>query len=163
MNEELVGSENSSSNLNGDSLQLGVRSLRKGRALALQILYEADVTTHDWEISLEYHASLRNYATPITEYAKRMIDGVLQDIATLDAEIERFAPNYPVQQLSVVDRNVLRLALYEIRNDAHTPLKVIINEAVEIAKTYGSEASYKFVNGVLGSLLEDKHNTQKYK
>jgi len=137
-----------------------MKSLRNGRALALQILYETDLTSHNWRTSLAHYARQRRYKKSIVQFAERMIDGVLSNIESLDAEIVRFAPNYPVQQLSVVDRNVLRLALHEIHRDSETPLKVIINEAIEIAKTFGSEASYKFVNGVLGSFSDDSNNAK---
>ena len=72
----------------------------------------------------------------------------------MDVDIARFAPDYPVDQLAVVDRNILRLALYELRHEPGTPLKVVINEAVELAKTYGGDASPRFINGVLGAVAE---------
>ncbi len=86
------------------------------------------------------------------QFARELVTGVWQHRAELDALIQQHAPEWPVDQMAVVDRNVLRIAIYEF-NVAHlTPLKVAINEAVELAKTFGSDSAPRFVNGVLGAL-----------
>ena len=82
----------------------------------------------------------------------RLVDGVLQHREALDALIRRYTPERSLELLAVVDRNILRMAVYELAFERETPVKVVINEAVELAKMYGAEATARFVNGVLGSL-----------
>jgi transcription antitermination protein NusB len=81
------------------------------------------------------------------------VQGVTADITRLDKLIERYAPEWPVEQIAIIDRNILRIAIYEVLQGNGTPLKVAINEAVELAKQFGSDSSGRFVNGVLGSLV----------
>ena len=133
-----------------------VASQHRGRALALQVLYETDMTDHDWRRALRHHAGATRITQASAAFARRLVEGVKVDCAALDARIARFAPDYPVDQLAVVDRNVLRLALYELVHEPDTPAKVVINEAVELAKTYGGDASPRFINGVLGSVVDSE-------
>ena len=93
------------------------------------------------------------------EFAERCIEGVLAMLVELDALVTAHAPMWPVNQLSVIDRNVLRLALYELQPGSLVPPKVAINEAIELAKEFGGEASSRFVNGVLGSAYEELAST----
>ncbi len=86
-------------------------------------------------------------------FAEKLVHGVLAHKATLDELIQRNAPQWPVHQMAIVDRNILRIALFELVLDRTTPVKVAINEAVEMAKMFGSESSHRFVNGVLGSVV----------
>ena len=86
-------------------------------------------------------------------YARELVEGVFGNLEQIDDLISTYAPSWPVNQLAAVDRNVLRVAIFEIISDVETPPKVAINEAVELAKGFGSESSPKFVNGVLGSVL----------
>ena len=86
-------------------------------------------------------------------FAWELVEGVLRNRAALDAEIGRLAPEWPVEQLAPIDRNVLRIALFELREREDTPQAAVIDEAVELAKVFGSEASPKFVNGVLASAV----------
>ncbi len=130
-------------------------SQHRGRALALQVLYETDMTGHDWQQSLAHHAEAMRAAPASVALADRLVAGVTANREALDERLMAYAPNYPVAQLAVVDRNVLRLALYELEYEVGTPIKVVINEAVELAKTYGGEASPRFVNGVLGSVVDE--------
>lgn len=89
-------------------------------------------------------------------FLRLLVAGVVTHRAALDAIIARFAPEWPVDQLAIIDRNVLRLALYEIGcRQLHTPPKVVINEAVELAKLFGGDNSPRFINGVLGSALDE--------
>lgn len=129
-------------------------SLHRGRMLALQVLYETDMTDHDWRASLGHHAETLRSSLTSKVFAERLVTGVLTERLSLDAEVARFAPTYPVNQLALVDRNILRIAIYEIRREPDTPLRVVIDEAVELAKTYGGETSSPFVNGVLGAVAE---------
>jgi N utilization substance protein B len=87
------------------------------------------------------------------EFVRTLVRGVLNNQAELDQLISKFAPEYPVDQLAIVDRNVLRLAFYELKSLGDVPVKVAINEAVELAKLYGSDSAPRFVNGVLGAFL----------
>ncbi|MCS7088366.1 MAG: transcription antitermination factor NusB [Thermoflexales bacterium] len=125
-------------------------SRREARILALQVLYEADLAGHDAEAVLARHLSEVNYSRAVRTYAEALVRGVLQSKAECDTIIARLAPEFPVDTLSPIDRNILRIALFEMRKGA-VPTKVAINEAVELAKLFGSESSPRFVNGVLGS------------
>ena len=85
-------------------------------------------------------------------FARELITGVMKHQAELDELIQHYAPEWPVDQMAVVDRNVLRIAIYEFSISKATPIKVAINEAVELAKLFGSDSAPRFVNGVLGAL-----------
>ena len=85
-------------------------------------------------------------------FARQLVTGVLQNRANLDQLIHEHAPEWPIDQMAVIDRNVLRIAIYEFSIARITPLKVAINEAIEMAKTYGADSAPRFINGVLGSL-----------
>ena len=122
--------------------------------LALQALYEEDVSGHPVDASLAWLEENPDLPAPSSDYAVELMEGVVLHRAEIDRIIHEFAPAWPVQQLSVIDRNILRLALFEIRFVVETPYKVAINEAVELAKTFGSETSARFVNGVLGSVMD---------
>lgn len=125
---------------------------RKARMLALQALYEVDSVGHDVEdvvtrLLAEGRMSVENSA-----FARELVSGVIQNKEKIDLNIQSFAPAWPIEQIPVVDRNILRLAIFEILLDNKVPVKVAINEAVELAKAFGSDNSAKFVNGVLGSV-----------
>ncbi len=87
------------------------------------------------------------------QFARGVVMGTLAHKGEIDALISRVAPEWPVEQLAIVDRNILRIALYELRHAADVPIKVAINEAVELAKMFGSDTAPRFVNGVLGAFL----------
>ena len=125
---------------------------RKARVVALQALYEIDVARHDVESALSRHLAEAGLDEENSAFVRRLVNGVLQNKEVIDSRISSFAPSWPVEQLSVIDRNILRLAIYEILLDNEIPVKVAINEAVELAKTFGSDNSSKFVNGVLSSV-----------
>ena len=129
---------------------------RRARALAVQVLYELDLTGHPWRDALRHQAEMARASQEAVAFSERFIEGVLGHQAELDTALQRLAPAWPVEQLSAVDRNILRLALYELRHQAETPPKAVINEAVELAKTYGGETSSQFINGVLGSALAER-------
>jgi N utilization substance protein B len=88
------------------------------------------------------------------QFTYDLVKGVLVNQDDIDRLIARYAPEWPVDQMAIIDRNVLRIAIYELAVDDSTPVKVAINEAVELAKLYGSDSSARFVNGVLGTLVE---------
>jgi len=125
---------------------------RKARATALQALYEVDATGHEVERVVSYLLAERGLSEENAHFARERISGVIQHREEIDLHIRNFAPTWPMEQIPVVDRNILRLAIFEILIDNKVPVKVAINEAVELAKTFGSDNSSKFVNGVLGSV-----------
>ncbi len=126
---------------------------RKARIIALQSLYELDCTEHKTEEVLAQVTTGETLPQEVLSFSEQLTLGVLQNKIKLDDLIKRFAPAFPVEQMSVVDRNILRLAIFEILFDNKTPLKVAINEAVDLAKTFGSDSSAHLVNGVLGSIV----------
>jgi len=125
---------------------------RKVRALALKVLYEVDSVGHDMDETLTRFLAERELSEENAAYARELVNGVVQNREKIDHNIQSFAPAWPVEQIPLVDRNILRLAIFEILIDNKVPVKVAINEAVELAKTFGSDNSSKFVNGVLGSV-----------
>lgn len=124
----------------------------KARIAALQALYESDSVGHDPEKGVARLAEEAALPPEVASFALELVKGVMQNKGKLDATLQKFAPAFPVAQISIIDRNILRLAIFEILLDNKVPVKVAINEAVELAKTFGSDSSPKFVNGVLGSV-----------
>lgn len=127
---------------------------RQARILALQILYETDQTQHEWPDVLERTIEIESPNEESAAYVRRLIEGIVQRQTAIDREIELAAPAFPLAQLSPVDRNALRIAIYELRYSNDVPVKVAINEAVELAKKFGGESSGRFVNGVLGTVVD---------
>ena len=127
--------------------------------VTLQVLYEFDSSEHNLETVLSTYPD--DIALPKTArtFSRNLVAGVLAHREEIDKIIETFAPSWPVHQMATVDRNILRIAIYEIRFGGHTPPKVAINEAVEIAKIFGADGTPKFVNGVLGSVMEEVKET----
>lgn len=124
----------------------------KARELALQVLYEIDSVNHNAEESLGNILTRIEVSADIAEFSKELVHGVIANKEQLDQNIRDFAPAWPLDQISIIDRNILRVAIYEILHDNKIPIKVAINEAVELAKTFGSNNSSRFINGVLGSV-----------
>ena len=125
---------------------------RKARRLALQALYEIDSAGHGVEEVVARLLVKAGLSEASNAFVRELVDGVIQNKDKLDRSIQKFAPAWPIAQIPVVDRNILRLAIFEILLDNRMPVKVAINEAVELAKTFGSDNSARFVNGVLGSV-----------
>jgi len=128
----------------------GVR--RKARVLALQALYEVDSAGHEAEEAVTRLLANEGVSEENGAFTRELVSGVIQNKEKIDHNIQSFAPAWPVEQIPVVDRNILRLAIFEILFDDKVPVKVAINEAVELAKRFGTGNSPKFVNGVLGSV-----------
>lgn len=128
---------------------------RQARMTALQILYEGDAVGHGVDEILKRTKEEGTLPESALEFASHLVKGVLQNKKTIDETIQKYAPNWPVEQLAIIDRNILRMAIYELTRDKETPRKVVINEAVELAKHFGSDSSPKFVNGVLGTVMGD--------
>ena len=125
---------------------------RRSRILALQALYEIDTTQHPPGSVLDQRLSDDPLPEEGVSFARELITGVLKHKSALDEMIQAYAPEWPVEQMAVVDRNILRIAIYEFHLDKLTPTKVAINEAVELAKLFGSDSAPRFVNGVLGAV-----------
>jgi len=125
---------------------------RKARALALQAMYEIDTTRHEAEEVLGRLLAEGGLSEDNNAFVRQLVGQAVQHREEIDRKIQRFAPAWPVRQLSVIDRNILRLAISEILFDNRVTVKIAINEAVELAKKFGGESSAKFVNGVLGSV-----------
>ncbi len=139
---------------------------RKARRIALQALYEVDCAGHDPERTLHRLLEESTSDEEAASFAQGLVQGAIQNKERIDKLIRQFAPTWPLEQMSSIDRNILRLAIFEIALNDKVPLKVAINEAVELAKTFGSDNSPRFVNGVLGSVSERAHrlrNDEKQK
>jgi N utilization substance protein B len=140
-----------------------MKSRTKARGLALQVLYEYDQTGHEPNTTLENLLLENNIEQKIGEFSKEIITGVIPLITELDHAIEKHAQEWPLDQVAIIDRNIIRIALWEFAVEQISPIKVAINEAVELAKEYGSESTPRFVNGVLGSLANHiSELTQKF-
>ena len=126
---------------------------RQSRTAALQSLFAADVRGIWNDPPLEWLDEDEDLPESSMEFAEELLRGVSRSHLGLDNVITRYAPAWPVSQLSVIDRNILRIALFELIYTPRTPRKTAINEAVELAKIFGSESSARFVNGVLGSAM----------
>ena len=125
-----------------------------GRILALQSLFAQDVCDqfHD---PLEWLADEVDCDAESVSFARELVEGVICELIALDHKIYDYAPAWPTEQLAVVDRNILRIAMYEVLFQKKAPFKSVVNEAVELAKGFGSDTSGRFVNGVLGSVVSD--------
>ena len=126
---------------------------RKARIVALQSLFAADIRKNRTEPTFEWLDEEEAVARNALDFATTLLCGVFDNCSDLDGLISRYAPAWPVSQLSLIDRNILRISLFELLHNPGTPKKTAINEAVELAKVFGSESSARFVNGVLGSVM----------
>ena len=127
-------------------------SRRKARTVALQALYEIDCSGRKEEVIVERFLGEGDLSEESSAFIRDLANGVVENISEIDGKIQKFAPAWPINQIAVIDRNILRLAIFEILFDNKVSVKVAINEAVELAKNFGSNNSAKFVNGVLGSV-----------
>ena len=127
---------------------------RKARRVLLQVLYEVDTAGHSIEESLGWITEQAHLDKNSGSFIRHLAEEVIAQRDDLDIEIQRYAQSWPVEQLSPVDRNILRIAIYEVKRGKGVPLQVAINEAVELAKRFGGESSPRFVNGVLGAVAE---------
>jgi transcription antitermination protein NusB len=125
---------------------------RKARIVALKALYESDTASHEPQHTLSRLLEESPAPADVAAFARELVAGVLAHRQEIDEVIQQKAPAWPLEQVAVVDRNILRLAIYEILIDNRVPVRAAINEAVELAKAFGGESSAKFVNGVLGSV-----------
>jgi len=125
----------------------------------MQVLYQWDFRgkpTGVLPAMIEH--GIQEFGTDIDEnkkYISDTVDGIIDQIADIDVQIEKYAENWPIDQMSLVDRNILRIGVYELKFNDAIPSKVAINEAIELAKNYGGPSSGKFVNGILGAMFND--------
>jgi N utilization substance protein B len=130
-----------------------VKVRSRARMVALQALFEIDCVGHDPQVVLEYRLEESDLPPSGRAFVRMLVEGALEHKNDLDQLISKYAPEWPVEQMAIIDRNILRIAIYEIAASENTPVKVAINEAVELAKIFGSGSSRRFVNGVLGSFV----------
>ena len=130
-----------------------MKSRTKARAIALQVLYEYDLTGHPVGIILVNRFQEDEQDAKSVKFTEEIVYGVYPFILKLDEIIAHYAPEWPLDQVASIDRNIIRIALWEFAVKKCTPIKVAINEAVELGKIYGSDSTPRFVNGVLGSLV----------
>lgn len=131
-----------------------MKTRRRARRVTLEALYEYDIVGHSPGEALQQRLLEAPMASAGVEFASNLIQGVIEYQSTMDTLIARFAPEWPLDQMAVIDRNILRIAIYEFLVSEETPIKVAINEAVELAKIYGADSAPRFINGVLGTLAE---------
>ncbi|MFH0965852.1 MAG: transcription antitermination factor NusB [Planctomycetota bacterium] len=131
-----------------------MRRRTKARQLALEVLYQADIRREDArEVGREYLRE-RTRDAELLAFAHTLIDGTCEHLAEIDEQIRAAAQNWEIGRMAVVDRNILRLAVFELAHVDDIPVKVSINEAIELAKKFGSEESGQFVNGILDKVKE---------
>jgi transcription antitermination protein NusB len=133
----------------------------RARSLALQVLYEVDIANHPPADIYKSRLEDTPLSDDLSEFARQIIFGVLPLTQTLDRIIAVYAPEWPLDQIAAIDRNILRMALWEFAVQHETPIKVAINEAVELAKQYGSDSAPRFINGVLGALADHQHEIRQ--
>ena len=136
---------------------------RGARELALKFLYQTEFNPDDREAQLEQFCERANVDSEITEFMKVLIAKIFAGTEEVDIKIKKFSDHWALERMSMVDRNILRLGISELLFETHTPPKVVINEAVEIAKKFGSEDSPDFINGILDKVFKEtlKDNTPK--
>ncbi len=133
----------------------------QARVLALQALYELDCTDHPLGEVLDARLNGEEVLPAARTLAMRLVEGVLAHREALDTLILRYAPEWPLEQLAIIDRNILRIAIYEMGADDSTPVNVAIHEAIELAKTFGAESTPRFINGVLGALAAHESDLER--
>lgn len=138
-----------------------MKSRTRARSLALQALFEIDITNHLPAEVLQNRLEGETISDELADFVRQIIFGVLPLAHELDQIIARYAPEWPLEQMAAIDRNILRVACWEIAVQCETPLKVAINEAVELAKVFGSDSAPRFINGVLGSLADHQHEIEQ--
>jgi N utilization substance protein B len=138
-----------------------VKARRRARAVALQALFEIDVAGHDPNRVLQQRLEDWDLDGDGADFARHLVEGTMKNLARLDATIKEIAPEWPLNQMSPIDRSILRISIFEMTLDPNIPVKVAINEAVELAKLFGSESSRRFVNGALGTLANKQLSRER--
>lgn len=136
------------------------------RAIVMQTLFSWDFNgKKDKELKKVLEENIAELSSSLkeTDFAYKLAEGIEKNLKKIDQMIAKYAPEWPIEQITLVDRNILRIGVYELALDKDVPSKVAINEAIEIAKAYGSESSGKFVNGVMGAIYKDLEKEGKIK
>lgn len=134
-------------------------SRRKARELALQMLYQKDLSGNDPATVVRTFEDLEKAKPNIREFAIRVFNGTLEHLEKIDGMIVEQAENWRIERMAVVDRNIIRMSIYEFMHENDTPKLVIIDEAIEIAKRFGTQKSSQFINGILDGILK-RYNLQ---
>ena len=134
-----------------------MKARTRARGMALQVLYEIDLAEHPPVQALQERLQEEPLNDDLAEFVRQIVFGVYPLRKKLDLVIAKYAPEWPLDQIAAIDRNILRIAAWEFTVERNTPVKVAINEAVELAKMYGSDSAPRFVNGVLGSLADHQN------
>ena len=138
-----------------------MKARTRARSVALQALYEIDLVDHLPISVIQYRLAEESLEDKMAEFARQIVHEVWPIVEELDHFISEHAPEWPLDQVAIVDRNIIRIALWEFAVIDNIPIKVAINEAVELAKTFGSDSSPRFVNGVLGSLASRQNEIRQ--
>lgn len=138
-----------------------MKSRTKARSIALKVFYEVDMSGHAPGTVLEERLEEEPLDANLADFTRQIVMGVYPMIDVLDSFIAQNAPEWPLDQVAVIDRNIIRIALWEFAIAECTPVKVAINEAIELAKNFGSDSTSRFVNGVLGSLVERQNEIKQ--
>lgn len=138
-----------------------MKTRTKARCVALQVLYELDLTDHKPGEVFQQRISDESLGGDMADFTHQIVFGVWPVRNELDEFISEQAPDWPMEQVATIDRNIIRIALWEFAVSSITPIKVAINEAVEMAKVYGSDSTPRFVNGVLGSLASRENEIRQ--
>lgn len=139
-----------------------MKSRTKARSVALQVLYEVDMSGHKPESVFSQRLEENPLEGSLSDFTSQIVFGVFPLFEKLDQFISQHAPEWPMDQVAVIDRNIIRIALWEFAVSELTPVKVAINEAIELAKLYGADSTPRFVNGVLGSLANRQDEIHRY-
>jgi transcription antitermination protein NusB len=131
-----------------------MKTRRRARRVTLETMYEYDIAGHPVGEVLQRRLQDNPMDNAGVEFASQLVTGVISYLSEIDKLIAHYAPEWPLDQMAVIDRNILRVAIYEFLVLGETPVKVAINEAVELAKLYASDSAPRFINGVLGSLAD---------
>ena len=139
-----------------------MKSRTKARAVALQVLYENDLTGHSPALVMQQRLDEYEPGDNLQEFIRQIVFGVQPIRDELDTIIAEHAPEWPLDQVATIDRNIIRIALWEFAIQESVPVKVAINEAIELAKLFGSDSTPRFVNGVLGSLVLHQNEIKQF-
>jgi len=133
----------------------------RARSVALQALYEIDIAGHPPGQVLQERIEDAELDDNLAKFCRAIVLGIVPITVELDGYIAEHAPEWPLEQVAIIDRNIIRIALWEFAIYSKTPIKVAINEAIEMAKSYGSDSTPRFVNGVLGSLASRQNEIKQ--
>jgi len=125
---------------------------RLSREISLKVLFQIDLVNANIEETLRYTFEDSKYSDKVKEFTLTLVKGVVSNLPEIDKAIEEYTDNWSLERITNIDRNILRIAIYEILYLKNIPKSVSINEAVELAKKYGTKSSFSFVNGVLGKI-----------